>query len=102
MSEELRQLAHAIKALAESNQGIGGVVREQVASQRETNRVLGLIHDQNAAMLSHMERFNERHKESERNIRIVTSEVRVLKSQLQAHGERIEAAEAALRASKAV
>jgi len=92
--DELRQLATAIKALAESNQGIGGVVREQVASQNETNRVLGLIHDQNAEILRHMESFNSRHSQSERKIRL-------LESQLGKHGERLERAEAALGISDA-
>ena len=94
MSDDLRQLATAIKALAESNQGIGGVVREQVASQRETNRVLGLIHDQNAAILKHMESFSERASQSERKIRI-------LESAINRHGERLERAEAALGISDA-
>lgn len=94
MSEEMRQLATAIKALAESNQGIGGVVREQVASQHETNRVLGLIHDQNAAILAHMESFNHRHSQSERKIRL-------LESQQGIHGERLERVEAALGISDA-
>lgn len=87
--DELRQLATAIKALAESNQGIGGVVREQVASQNETNRVLGLIHDQNAEILKHMETFGVRQRDSERHLRVV-------QSSLKKHGERLERVEAAL------
>ncbi len=94
MSDELRQLATAIKALAESNQGIGGIVREQVASQHETNRVLGLIHDQNAEILRHMESFNSRHSQSERSIRVV-------QLSLAKHGERLERVETALGISDA-
>jgi len=89
VNDELRQLATAIKALAESNQGIGGVVREQVASQNETNRVLGLIHDQNAEILKHMETFSVRQRDSERHLRVV-------QSSLKEHGERLERVEAAL------
>ena len=89
-SDEMRQLATAIKTLAESNQGIGGIVRELVASQGETNRVLGLIHDQNAAVLAHMESFAQRHSQSERRIRVVES---VLTSNV----ERLERIEAALK-----
>lgn len=82
MSDELRQLAHAIKALAESNQGIGGVLREEVAGRIETNRILALIHDQNATMLDEMRMFNRRALESERLIR-------VLQSELKSHDQRI-------------
>lgn len=80
--DELRQLAHAIKALAESNQGIGGVLREEVAGRIETNRILALIHDQNAMMLDEMRMFNRRALESERLIR-------VLQSELKSHDQRI-------------
>jgi predicted house-cleaning NTP pyrophosphatase (Maf/HAM1 superfamily) len=71
MSEDIRQLAHAIVALADSNAGIGGSLREQAANQAETNRILASIHDQNAEILSQMKTFNQRASESEREIRVI-------------------------------
>ncbi len=83
MSEETdRMIAHAVKSLAESVQGIGGVLRGEVASRLETNRILALIHDQNGEILKAIERGNERHRESEKAIR-------VLQSTVKNHGERI-------------
>jgi septal ring factor EnvC (AmiA/AmiB activator) len=73
MSDELRQLAHAIKALAESNQGIGGVLRAQVAASTETNRYLGKIASQNEQILEQLNSFNGRQTDSERAIRALQS-----------------------------
>lgn len=101
MSDELRQLATAIKALAESNQGLGGLVRELVSQQGETNRVLGSIHEQLAGVGEYMTKSDERHADSERMIRVVQSDIRHLKATVQVHGQRIEENSAALRASKA-
>ncbi len=74
MSEDIRQLAHAIVALADSNAGIGGALREHAAKADETNRILGAIHDQNAEILSQMKTFNQRAYESEREIRVIKLE----------------------------
>lgn len=84
MSDELRQLATAIVALAESNQGIGGALREQIAihveadkrsaaAQGETNAFLAKISHQNAQILEQLEMSAERHRDSEREIRVVKS-----------------------------
>ena len=73
MSEEMRMLAHAVKALAESNLGIGNVLREFVVGGQETNRILASIHDQNGEILSQLSTMNERHVESEKAIRVVQS-----------------------------
>jgi hypothetical protein len=73
VSEELRMLAHATKALAESNLGLGNVLREVVVSSGETNRILAAIHDQNAEILSQLEKSNGRQLESEKAIRVVQS-----------------------------
>lgn len=89
MADELKQLATAIVALAESNQGIGGALREQMAIQSETNRVLGLIHDQNASILEQVKLSNDRHRDSERAILKV-------KSVVQDHGERLAKVESAV------
>lgn len=82
MSDEIRQLAHAVKALAESNQGIGAVLRAEVARGTETNRLLGAIFEQNAEMLELLRVSNGRHNESEKAIR-------VLQSVTKEHGQRI-------------
>ena len=73
MSEEQRMLAHAVKALAESNLGIGNVLREVVAGSQETNRILAGIYDQNAEILSQMEKINGRQADSEKQSRVVQS-----------------------------
>ncbi len=82
MSDELRQLATAIVALAESNQGIGGALREQIAihveadkrsavAQGETNAFLAKISQQNALILEQLENSSVRHRDSERKLRAV-------------------------------
>lgn len=76
-------LAHAVKALAESNLGIGNVLREVVAGSHETNRILAGIFDQNAEILSQMEKINGRQADSEKNIRVIESVQR-------AHGQHIK------------
>jgi len=86
MTDEIRQLAFALKALAESNIAFGGVLRDEVESRLETNRILGQIHDQNASILAAIERGNERHRESEKAIRVLQSDVRK-------HAERLVAVE---------
>jgi hypothetical protein len=83
MSEELRMLAHAVKALAESNLGIGNVMREVVVGGQETNRILAGIYDQNAEILSQMEKINGRQADSEKAMRVVESVQR-------AHGKHIK------------
>ena len=87
MSEELRILAHAVKALADSNLGQGNVLRESLVTAQETNRILGLIHDQNADILGQMEMLNKRQGESER-------EFRVLRSTVSTHAQHIKRLEA--------
>lgn len=79
-AEDIRQLATAVVSLAESNQGIGGILREWAATQAETNRILGRIHDQNATLLGHVEEMATAQRESDRAIRL-------LKSQ---HGRRLD------------
>ena len=64
-------LAHAVKALAEAHMGMGNVLREMVAGSQETNRILGLIHDQNAHIVERLDAMNDRHTESEKAIRVV-------------------------------
>ena len=96
MSEELRELAHAIVALAESNQGIGGVLREVVAMSREQVRVLGLIHDQNATIADEMRMMNERHSSSERRHSSSEGKIRVLESSVKLHDQRFIPIEEAL------
>ena len=89
MSDELRQLAHAIKALAESNQGIGGVLRAQVAASAETNRYLGQIASQNEQILEQLNSFNGRQTDSERAIRALQSSHRQHEQRLARTEERL-------------
>lgn len=66
-------LAHAVKALAEAHLGMGDVLRQMVAGSLETNRILGLIHDQNAHIAERLDAMGARHSESEKAIRVVQS-----------------------------
>ena len=76
MTDELRELAHAIEALAKSNMGIGDWARQTLATNQEQCVILGKIHDQQGEILAEMNIMNGRHVESERHIRVIGSELR--------------------------
>lgn len=110
MSDELRQLATAIMALADSNRGIGAVLQSQADLQqsqidtgRETNRMLGEISRQQAEIIERIEKSNERHAESSSRIAAVKKVVDNgevergrLKSTVHRHGERLSRVEEVL------
>jgi septal ring factor EnvC (AmiA/AmiB activator) len=92
MNEEhiFRELATANKLLAESLQGLGGLVRESGAQQAETNRLLGEISETLSEMRDAQAKQEERQADSERAIRTVQADVRMLRSTQVVHGQDIE------------
>jgi hypothetical protein len=101
MSDEItRMVAHAIVALAESAQGLGGALREQIANSAETNRILASIHDQNTRMEEEMKMLNGRHSSSERLVRVLQVDVKDIREELARHGERIEELEGPAEAAR--
>lgn len=67
--EDIRQLATAIVALADSQHEIGAALREENASRGETNRILAGIYDQNEQILEQIRLSNDRHRDSEKKLR---------------------------------
>ncbi len=89
MNEETKMLAHAIKSLADAHIGMGNVFREMVISSQETNRILGLIHDQNAHIVERLDGMNERHTQSEKAIRVAEQRASMLEHTQRSHAQHI-------------
>lgn len=68
-------LSDAIAALAKSQLLTVDVLRQTQATTEAMARTLGRICDQNAEILKQVEQSNARHSDSERNIRVVQSQV---------------------------
>ncbi len=68
-------LSDAIAALAKSQLLTVDVLRQTQATTEAMARTLGRICDQNAEILKQVEQSNARHSDSERNIRVVQSQM---------------------------
>jgi septal ring factor EnvC (AmiA/AmiB activator) len=75
-------LADAIAALAKSQLLTVDVLRQTQATTEAMARTLGRICDQNAEILKQVEQSNNRHADSERNIRVVKTELEDVKRRL--------------------
>jgi hypothetical protein len=97
---ELRELAHAIEALAESNLGIGQVMRDSLYQQRAQSQTLAQICEQQSQILDEIKHMNARHEQSDQKHaqsggRHLDSEskIQILRADLNSFGVRLEQVE---------
>lgn len=93
MSE--KAISDAIAALAKSQLLTVDVLRQTQSTTLVMAESLGKICDQNAEILSQLERFGKRQNESERELRVVRSEVADVKARLEPIEQAYQAAQRA-------